>query len=99
MSDPFTLKYFILNSSFKEEPRAVLPLPVLPYKSTPLGNLMGTDLKSAPYLIGFSIRLFIVFLAYCSPASLPKSNFSELFFVCGCDSWMACLEYVAKGKD
>jgi hypothetical protein len=63
-----------LNSSFKEDPSAVLPLPVLPYKSTPRGSFIGTDLNKAPYLMGFSIKLLIDFLAYYKPANFEKSN-------------------------
>jgi len=88
-----------LNSSFIAEPRAVLPLPVLPYKSTPLGNLIGTDLNKAPYFIGFSIKLLIDFLAYSKPANFEKSNNSVVFLVCGSDSSVACLAKLANVKD
>lgn len=30
ISEPLTLKYFILNSSFSADPKALFPLPVAP---------------------------------------------------------------------
>lgn len=72
MSDPFTLKYFILNSSCTARPKALLPFPVPPQRRMPLGSLIGTDLKRKEYLIGFYMIFFIVYFAVLRPAILVK---------------------------
>ena len=87
ISDPFTLKYFILNSSSTAAPRALFPLPVAPYSNIPRGSLIGTVLNRKAYFIGFYIILFIVFLANFKPAILEKSKVIEtcLFFGVVCE--------------
>lgn len=72
MSDPLTLKYFIMNSSATDSPRAVLPVPELPYSRIPLDSLMGNFLYIALYLSGFYTMLRMACLAYLTPASVEK---------------------------
>jgi hypothetical protein len=42
MSEPLTEKNFMGNSSSTDDPKAVFPFPVAPYRRIPLGTLIFT---------------------------------------------------------
>lgn len=98
ISEPLTLKYFILNQPYKAAPIALFPFPVAPYSNIPLGSLIGADLNRNEYFIGFQIMAFIVCFAQESPASFEKSVTATLLED-DCDSSIAHLLKAANVSD
>ncbi len=74
ISEPFTLKNFILNYPARAQPIADLPVPDPPQSNTPLDNLIGNLLKTKLYLRGLSTIVLNVFFASLIPANLLKST-------------------------
>lgn len=72
MSEPLTLKNFILNYPARAYPIADLPVPDPPYSNIPLDSLIGNFLYTNPYLLGFYITDLMDCFAYLIPANLQK---------------------------
>lgn len=79
ISEPFTLKNFILNSPANAYPIADFPVPEPPYNNTPLDNLIGSLLKTKLYLRGLYTIVLRTFLASLIPASLLKSTTFDIY--------------------
>jgi hypothetical protein len=73
ISEPFTVKNFILNYPASASPTADFPVPDPPYSNTPLDSFIGSFLNTKLYFKGLSTTVLKVFFTYLIPASLLKS--------------------------